>query len=102
VIADGVPAQIERRLPTAPTVGDAPYYLRVTAHVWRPTSLPLYVDAGKGFPGTTDHTVMLAPGARSSIAWLGPDAPHDVLLVIPPLTTVCISSLDVLTLRDAQ
>lgn len=101
VIADGVPAQIERRLTSPPTVGDAPYYLRMTARVWRQTSLPLYVDTGSGFPGTTDHSMTLAPRARSSIAWLGPDAPHNILVVIPPLTTVCVSKLDLVTLRNA-
>jgi len=102
VIADAAPVQVERQLPVPPSVGDAPYYLRLQYHVWEPTSLPVFVNAGPGYPGSTTYSIALQPGVDASIAWLGPESPHSVLLTIPALTTVCIGRLDIVTLRNAS
>jgi hypothetical protein len=102
VIADAAPAEIERRLPAAPTVGDAPYYLVMTYRVWSPAGFPVFVDSGAGYSGTTDHVLNTTPTIDSSIAWLGPDAPRRVMLVLPPLTTLCVARFDVVTLRNQQ
>ena len=99
VIADATPVEVARRLPAPPTVGDTPYYLRLAYQVWHPASLPVFVDSGAGYPGVTDHSIEVRPGVGTSIAWLGPDAPHNVVVVIPAQTTVCIGSFDIVTLR---
>jgi hypothetical protein len=102
VVADGAPAQVERRIPAPPNTGDAPYYLHLAYRVWRPISVPVYVNSGTGYPGAPENSVVLQPGVDASIAWLGPNAPHDVLLTVPALTTVCIEHFDVVTLRNSS
>jgi hypothetical protein len=102
VIADGAPAQVERFLPTPPNSGEAPYYLHLAYRVWRPISVPVYVNSGTGYPGAPENSVILQPGVKTSIAWLGPNPPHSVLLSIPALTTVCMEYIDIVTLRNAS
>jgi hypothetical protein len=102
VVADGAPAQVERRLPAPPNTGDAPYYLHLAYRVWGPTSVPVYVDSGAGFPGLPESSVTLRPGVKTSIAWLGPNPPRSVLLSIPALTTVCMEYIEIVTLRNAS
>lgn len=101
VIADATPVQVQRRLPAPSTVGDAPYYLRLVAKVWQPTSLAVYVDHGVGYPGAPDNSISLHLAHGTSLAWLGPDSPHNVILTIPPRSTVCIGRFDIVTLREA-
>jgi hypothetical protein len=101
VIADGTSVAVERHLVLPPNAGDAPYYLRLTYSVVRPTSIPVYVDSGAGYPGAPENLIALQPDLHTSISWLGPNAPHNVLLTIPALTTVCLSRLDIVTLRNA-
>jgi hypothetical protein len=102
IIADGTPVALERQLPSAPSAGDAPYYLRLTYRVWRPVALPAFVNSGAGYPGTPENSIVLQPGVDKSIAWLGPDGPQSVLLTIPALTTVCVGRIDIVTLRNAS
>jgi hypothetical protein len=100
-VADAAPAVIEQHLPEPVTVGDAPYYLVMKYRTWQAMALPIFVDAGAGFPGAPENTIALRSGRGTSIAWLGPNAPHAVLLTVPALTTICIERIDVVTLRDA-
>jgi hypothetical protein len=101
VVADGASVAVERRLPTPLTVGDAPYYLLLTYRDWQAAALPVFVDSGAGMPGTPENAIALQPGNGTSIAWLGPNAPHNVLLTVPALSTLCIERFDIVTLRDA-
>jgi hypothetical protein len=100
VVADAGAAEVERHLSPAPSPGEAPYYLLVTFRVWSPVSFPLWVDTGAGYPGVPDHSLNASPTVASSIAWLGPSPPHRIMLTVPPLTTACLSRLDVVTLRQ--
>ena len=102
VIADATPVGVARRLPATPSVGDAPYYLRLAYQVWRPVSLSVFVDSGAGYPGVADHSIDLERGVGTSIAWLGPTAPRKVMLAIPARTTVCIARFDIVTLRKTS
>jgi hypothetical protein len=102
VVADGTPVAVERHLPTPPTVGDAPYYLLLTYRDWQAAALPIFVNSGAGLPGTPENAVSLRAGTGTSIAWLGPNAPHDVLLTVPALSTLCIEHIDIVTLRNAS
>ena len=101
VVADGTSVAVERRLPTPPTVGDAPYYLLLTYRDWQAGALPVFVNSGAGLPGTPEDAIGLRAGTGTSIAWLGPNAPHDVLLTVPALSTICIERFDIVTLRDS-
>ena len=100
VIADSTQVPVEWRLTTTPDVARAPYYLKLSYRVWQPVTLPLYIDSGAGFPGITDHYIALSPIVKWSIGWLGSGAPHRMLLTLPPLTTVCLGSFDVVSLHD--
>jgi hypothetical protein len=102
VIADGSPVQVERRLSTPPNTGDAPYYLRLAYHAWQSLALPVYVDSGAGFTGAPENSITLRSGVGTSIAWLGPNPPHNLLIQIPPLTTVCLERVGILTVRNSS
>jgi hypothetical protein len=100
-IADAMPVAVQRHLPATPGTVDAPYYLRLVARVWQRTSTPVFVDSGRGYPGAPENLIALKAGEGTSIAWLGPSPPHNVLLSIPPRTTVCLSRVDIVTVRNA-
>lgn len=100
VIADGAPIPVERRLSVVPDAAREPYYLLLSYRVWQSVALPVFVDTGSGLPGEPQNDILLSPSAGRSIAWLGVGAPHRVSLTVPPLTTVCISRLEVVSLRD--
>jgi hypothetical protein len=100
VIADGTPVSITRALPQALGVTERPYYVLLTYHAWRPAALAVTTDSGSGFP-PADHEMPIDPGAERSISWLGEADPHGVMLVVPAQNTVCISRLDVVSLRNA-
>jgi hypothetical protein len=101
-IADGTSIAVERHLAKPPTVGDAPYYLLLTYRAWAPVAPAVFVNAGSGFPGSPENAIALRGSRGTSIAWLGPNSPHDLLLTIPPLTTICVERFDVVTLRDSS
>jgi hypothetical protein len=103
VIADGTPVPVERRLEPPPSATVGPYYVELSYRVWQPVSLPIVVDTGAGYSALPDNTLLLTPGANASISWLGVEgaSPHRVELTVPPLTTVCMSRLEIVTLRDA-
>jgi hypothetical protein len=101
VIADGTPVVIERRVNIASGVATTPYYVQLGYRVWQPVSLPIFANTGAGYPGVPDDAISLASGASASISWLGVEGvPRGVQLIVPPLTTVCMSDFDIVTLRD--
>ncbi len=99
VIADGASVPITRALPQPPSTAGGPYYVLLDYRVWQPIALPLLVDTGTGSL-TPDRAMSVSPGAHQSIAWLGEGDPHSFVLDLPPLSTICISRLDVVSLRN--
>jgi hypothetical protein len=99
VIADGVPVPITRALSQPPSTAGGPYYVLLDYRVWQPIALPLLVDTGTGSL-TPDRAMSVSSGAHQSIAWLGEGDPHGFVLDLPPLSTICISRLDVVSLRN--
>jgi len=100
VIADSSPVSVERRLEPVPDVTEAPYYVQLAYRVWQPINLAMTVDAGGRYPPIPYYTLTLSPHADASIGWLGPGSPHRVELTVPPLTTVCMSRFEIVTLRN--
>jgi len=100
VVADGAAAELQRRLVPAPGSGSAPYYLRIVYRAWTSQVLALFVDTGKGYPGVADHWIAVRPGQGESISWLGPDPPHNLMVTLPALTSLCLGAVQVVTLRD--
>lgn len=100
VIADGAPATVERTEEGLPASG--PYYVRAEYRVWRRLVVGLAVETGSGYAvGGGDESIELRPGAGASIAWVGPLAPRRVRVTVPPLSTLCLRRLDVVTLATA-
>lgn len=102
VIADGAPVSVQRRLEGVPDAAGAPYYVRLVYRVWQSVGLSVLVDNGAGYPPAPDHGIELAPNVGASISWLGEGVPQGVALTVPPLTTVCMSRLDIVSLRAAS
>jgi hypothetical protein len=103
VIADGSPVSIQRELDLTSGAPAEPYYVDLGYRVWGTTTLPIFVDTGTGYPAVADASISLVPNGNASIAWLGvPGVPRSVELMIPPLTTVCVSQFQIATLRSAR
>jgi hypothetical protein len=102
VIADAAPVAIERVVGKSPSTKEVPYYVRLAARVWRPVGLGVLVDTGAGYPPAPDHAIELSPKVGASISWLGEGVPHRVELVVPALTTVCMSRFDIVKLHNAR
>ena len=90
---------ITNRVSTRLSPTDGPYYLRVVYRDAQPTSLPLYVDHGSGFPGAPQAAVVLPAGAGQSIAWLGEASPRGLDVQIPAGSAACVLRLDIVRLR---
>ncbi len=99
VIADGTPVSITRTLPAAVAAQHGPYYVRLMYRAWQQVALPVTVSEA---PAETDGGIVITPGAGASIAWVGPNRPSAVTIDIPPVTTVCLSRLDVASLQDTD
>jgi hypothetical protein len=99
-IADALPAELEWRLPPIAASSAGPFYLRLAYRVWRPIAVPVFVDAGKGYPDVAEDSIRLVDGDVPSVVWLGPAAPQRIMLAIPSLTTVCVSQIAVISLPD--
>ncbi|HEX3909339.1 MAG TPA: hypothetical protein VHW67_01390 [Solirubrobacteraceae bacterium] len=100
VIADGSSVAITRALPHPPNSAGGPYYALLDYRVWRPTALPVSVDAGPG-SRPADHAVAVSPGSHRSISFLGEGEPRSVTLELQPFNTICMSRLDIVSLRNA-
>jgi|GEM_PF-3628645 len=99
VIADSAPVAITRALPHPPSSTGGPYYALLDYRVWQPISMPVQVFTGSGgLPA--DHAVLASPGTSRSVSWLGEQDPHGVAITLPPLSTICLSRFDVVSLRD--
>jgi hypothetical protein len=101
VIADATAVAITRALPSTLSATGGPYYALLHYRVWRSLALPVLVDKGSG-PLPADHAVIASPGAQRSISWLGEGTPRSVTLMLPPLSTICLSRLDVVSLLNVD
>jgi hypothetical protein len=99
VIADGAPVTVVRRLASTDNPG-SPLYLKLGYHAWGSMQLPVSADNGIGSVAVPDFSIALTARARQSIAWVGPGLPRRVAFTIPPLSTVCLSRIDVVSLKD--
>ena len=100
VVASGAPVSVGRQVVGARGGTGTPFYVRLTYRVWHPAGLSVFTDTGAGYPPAPEHGIELSPRASSSIAWLGAGVPRQVELEVPPLTTVCMSRFEIVTLGD--
>ena len=99
IVTGAAYAQVSRTLFSAPPAGSGPYYAAVRYSVSQPLGLELFEDTGKGYPDATPDRIVVAPYGRISLAWLSAGWPHRLKLIVPPHATLCLSRMDVVTLR---
>jgi hypothetical protein len=101
VIADGTPVAVERHLSNPLNLVGGPYYMQLDYRAWHIIGLPILINSGLGYPPAQNDAIELSPKVGSSIAWLGEKVPRQVELIVPPLTTVCMSRFNIATLHNA-
>jgi hypothetical protein len=82
--------------PGATTSG--PFFLVLNYSTAQPTELPLMIDTKSG---ETTESVVVAPYAHSSIAWLATDPVRRLEIVLAPHTALCLRSSAIVTLRTS-
>jgi hypothetical protein len=93
-------ARMTWALSRSAATGPGPYYLLASYRASHAVTSPVWIDAGAGYPPSTDRALALRSGANRSILFLNSPTPRRLQLVLPAHLRVCLRKLTVVTLRS--
>lgn len=92
-------AFLTRSVPPINNPLQVPFSLRATYTAGAAARLPVSVDAGHGYPTGSDRFLAVAARPASSLLFLDEATPRRIRIEVTPGDTVCVSRLQVVTLR---